>query len=388
MKKIVMGIAALACAASMFAVDFAATVKVRGDVILGKNEDGTNSISVFDMENTNQKDADLLRVAFTGDKAGANFEFWTTAKEAELKVRRLKVWFTPIDGLKITAGNSDLTLYTERLDYWKVPCGASVAEFNSWDGRWASGAGVHESFGVTAEFTAIQNLYIGIGASSSVFSKTGSADAAINQWGAVAKYQILDNVSAGAAFRYTTTFGLLTAGADFGSYNTPYYGFVQAKIRFDGNSGANTTQTFKDWKLAGITIDNYIAYNFGNGIKIEGTFPVTIRGFLDADDKTDVSYMTARAKVTVPVDAFNIYAVVGSDEGLLYVDNRPGENKKSAEALVWKFKNFGENFNFYGNVGATFNVGTCAVNIGLEAAYDVPAKTFAWAIPFSAQVAF
>ena len=382
MKKIV-GIlsAAAVLAASVFAVDFSATVQVKGDALYGKSVDSTNSIAILGVENTNQKDNDLLEISFTGDKAGAFVRFWTTAKEEVLKVRALKVWFEPITGIKVTVGNNDLELYKERVNWWKVPCGASVAEFGSWDGRWASGAAVHENFGTTVEISAIQNLYIGLGASSDVFSKTGDADAAINQWGVVAKYQIMDNISAGAAWRYTPNFGLLTAGAEFGNWGTPYYGFLQAKVRFDGSSAANSGS--KDWKLAGITIDNYISYKLDSGIKFEGTFPVTIRGLLDKDDNTDVSYMTARAKVTVPVDSVNIYAVIGSDEGL-----NSDRLFNSVANAIWVFDKFGDNFNFYGNVGAAFSVGTCSLDLGIEVAYDKPSKTFAWAVPFAAKVAF
>ena len=136
MKKIV-GIlsAAAVLAASVFAIDFSATVQVKGDALYGKSVDSTNSIAILGVENTNQKDNDLLEISFTGDKAGAFVRFWTTAKEEVLKVRALKVWFEPITGIKVTVGNNDLELYKERINWWKVPCGASVAEFGSWDGR-------------------------------------------------------------------------------------------------------------------------------------------------------------------------------------------------------------------------------------------------------------
>ncbi len=40
MKKIVMGIATMVMAASIFAADFSATVQVKGDIAYGKSVDG------------------------------------------------------------------------------------------------------------------------------------------------------------------------------------------------------------------------------------------------------------------------------------------------------------------------------------------------------------
>ena len=96
--------------------------------------------------------------------------------------------------------------------------------------------------------------------------------------------------------------------------------------------------------------------------------------------------MTLRAKVTVPVDAFSVYAILGSDEG--FTANSVATKAGSKGAAVWKFDNFGDNFNFYGKVGASLNVGVCALDLGAEFAYDKPSKTFAWALPVVAKVAF
>jgi len=379
MKKIVTTIAALAMAVSMFAADFSATVQVKGDVAYGKSVDGKGEFGLLGVENTNQKDNDLLELNYAGDKAGAFVRFWTVGDFADqpLNVRALKLWFEPAAGVKITLGNNELALYKEQLDWWKVPCGASLAEFSSWDGRWQAGAAFHETWGSTIEVTAIEGLYLGFGAASSFITKAGEADAVIGKWGAVAKYSI-NGMSFGAAFKDAGDFNLLTVGADFSK--DAFYGMIEGKIRFDNTSAGYDGQPDDD-KLAGITIDNYFAYNI-NGINIQLTAPVTLRGFLDKDDKADASYMTLRAKVTIPVDAFSVYAILGSDEG--FTCGPAG----SVGATVWNFSDFGGTFNFYGKIGASLNVGVCALDLGAEFGYDKPTKTFAWAIPFTTKVAF
>ena len=376
MKKIVTTIAALAMAVSMFAADFSATVQVKGDVAYGKSVDGKSEFGLLGVENTNQKDNDLLELNYAGDKAGAFVRFWTVGDFADqpLNVRALKLWFEPAAGVKITLGNNELALYKEQLDWWKVPCGASLADFNSWDGRWQAGAAFHETWGSTIEVTAIDGLYLGLGAASNVVNKffakddkgniTGEGELKIEKWGAVAKYSI-NGMSFGAAYKNAGSFNLLTVGADFSK--DAFYGMLEGKIRFEND------------KLDGITIDNYFAYNI-NGINIQLTAPVTIRGLTDAKD--DPSYMTLRAKVTIPVDAFSVYTILGSDEG--FTCGPAG----SVGATVWNFSDFGGTFNFYGKVGASLNVGVCALDLGAEFAYDKPTKTFAWAIPFTTKVAF
>ncbi len=309
----------------------------------------------------------MIEASFTGDKAGAFFRLWGTAKEEVIKVRHLRLWFQPIDGVKFTVGNNDLGLYTERINWWKVPCGAKIDDFNSWNGRWASGAAVHENFGSTIEITAIPNLYFGLGFSDSAF-KFANDEWTNTQWGAVAKYSIPDvGLSIGAAFRDTgkDNWKLITAGADYNANGL--YAFVQGKLRMEKVADA--------YELGGVTIDNFFSYSI-DGLNISGTFPVTLRLL-----EKEVSYMTARLKVSYPVDAVTVYCVVGSNEN---VNNGPAD----FGSAVWQFENFGDNFNFYANPGVSFNVGSCSLDIGAEIVYDKPSKTFGWALPFVTKVAF
>jgi hypothetical protein len=393
MKKIVMGIAAVAMAASIFAVDFTSQVKVKGDIAgVTIDNSGDKAVTTFNLlgvEDTNQKDNDLLQVAFTGDKAGATFKFWTAASESAVTMRGLSVWFQPIEQLKITTGGVGLSLYTERLNWWKVPCGSSLAQFKGWDHRWSSAAGLRDDQGgIMAELT-IDALYVGAGVAPGYgnwfFTKAGEADATNASYGAVVKYQIADAISAGIAWRDDGKAQpkILSAGVEFGNYGTEYYGFLQPKLYFDISSAAWSHSG--DVKLAGLVIDNYISYNLGF-MKLEATIPVTIRGFLDADDATDVSYMTARIKGTIPMDALSLYFVVGSNEGL---NNGPATTTGGNPNLAWVLNDtFMDNFNLYGNVGVSFNIGTCALDLGLEVAYDNAVKETVIAVPFVTSISF
>lgn len=429
MKKIVMGMAAVAMAASIFAVDFAAHVEADGDIAKGTITTGDNSsytLGAFAFQDNDQKDADLLEVAFTGDKAGAAFKFNGLSSGSALNVRAIKTWFKPVEQLTISVGNVGLYLYTERVNWWKVPTGNHVD--NGWEeyGPYSSASGLKESGGFTAELNldVLNGLYIGAGVAPGFgggtwFSAEKGKDASLLAYGAVAKLQITDTVSAGIAWRDDGTNApkWLTVGADFGNWGTPYYGFLQGRVLFDDNSVACSWAQYKGWgywdndlnqwfgsdsdefkakypeesgfnskadakgmALRGIVIDNYFSYNFG-AVKLEATIPVTIRGFADKE-ANDPSYMTARIKVTAPLDACTVGIVVGSNEGL----NETGSSDANG---FWTLdKNFGDNFTFYANPYVSFNVGSAAISVGAEVGAKPKANKVVWALPFTTSVSF
>ena len=189
MKKIVMGAAALLCAASMFAVDFAATIKMAGDIAGGAVTEGTaDTTYIWKLNSNDQKDADALKLSVSGDQAGASFQFWykysngaaptaaTTADTNEdgshkgtyttaittnsmLQVRSTSIWVKPIDQLKITLGDVSCGIFGEKLHYWKDPCGNDYASASSWDHGYSSYATV-EGAGIAAELTPIDGLTV------------------------------------------------------------------------------------------------------------------------------------------------------------------------------------------------------------------------------------
>ena len=99
MKKIVGIIAAVTMAASVFAVDLASMIQIDGDLM---NYDGENFKALMAKEYDPSGDSDYLwKFSVSGDKAGAEIWSWDINGTVSSK----KVWFKPIDQLKVTVGN-------------------------------------------------------------------------------------------------------------------------------------------------------------------------------------------------------------------------------------------------------------------------------------------
>lgn len=99
MKKIVGIIAAAAMATSVFAVDLNSMIQFDGDLM---NYDGENFKALMAKEYDPANDSDYLwKLSASGDKAGA--EIWSWSLDGSVSSK--KVWFKPIDQLKVTIGN-------------------------------------------------------------------------------------------------------------------------------------------------------------------------------------------------------------------------------------------------------------------------------------------
>lgn len=99
MKKIVGIIAAAAMATSVFAVDLNSMIQIDGDLM---NYDGENFKALMAKEYDPAGDSDYLwKLSASGDKVGAEIWSW----EINGSVTSKKVWFKPIDQLKVTIGN-------------------------------------------------------------------------------------------------------------------------------------------------------------------------------------------------------------------------------------------------------------------------------------------
>jgi hypothetical protein len=375
MKKIITGIAALAMLTSVFAVDISARLVEKGSIAGGYGSDAY----IFGMGKTHQKDADLLEFSFAGDKSGASFRLWADLGQDEpVKWRYGSFWFKPVDMLKVTIGSTAPSLYGERIDWWKVGTGVKYTDFNGWGGPGRySGAAIGEGYGVAIELAPINGLTI----TAQLIPGVGNAFMNINEgvsytaWGAMAKYQILENISAGVAFRDNGKDSWKQArfGVEFGNWGTPYYGFVQPVFLFNNKAA--------DSGLDGICIDNYFSYNFGF-MNLQARFPVTIRLTGDADDP---SWMAYNIKASFPLDGgFTPYVQIQSldmdDDGTFH---NCGPMHK---ALT-----FDDNFAFNTSVraGVAFSVGT----VGLDVAACVNIDTaegakLGWYIPFQAPISF
>ena len=413
MKKIVMGIAAVAMAASMFAVDFSASVQLWGTLAEGEKDAATK---ILGMDDANQKDTDALIMSVNGDKAGAKFQFYYNSSKADgikgegkckpdnegkytgscdvtisgsgVVARSAQLWFKPIDMLKIQLGNvEDDGLYKNRNDWWKESRGSQYSGWTSWYGRWSSYAAV-SGYGLLATLTPIDGLTVQGGIA---MNNNGNAfitiptegDAEFGSWGLLAKYQITDTISAGAAWAYTSGWKQLSFGADFGSWGTPYYGFVMARLFFD--DGHAWWANKDDVTLTGICINNYFKYAV-DAFTIHVAAPVTIRGLASGNAKTnlagnDPSYMELSVKATYAIDAFTPYFVFGTP------GNVSSSHGEGGDAVAWTFD---DNFDLALEVrpGVTFNVGSVALDCGIAFIMKNDFDYFKWSIPFSAKIGF
>ena len=439
MKKIVMGAAALLCAASMFAVDFAATIKMAGDIAGGAVTEGTaDTTYIWKLNSNDQKDADALKLSVSGDQAGASFQFWykysngaapsasstTTATTGDdgttsyttktnittnsmLQVRSTSIWVKPIDQLKITLGDVSCGIFGEKLHWWKDPCGNDYASASSWDHGYSSYATV-EGAGIAAELTPIDGLTVVAGIAAGCDTNFISfvenvSTVAVKAYGVSAAYNLSSvadlPVTIGVSWRDegTDAIKILAIGADYGNaFAEGFYGMLNARMFFSQKVGSATVSaTGKDYKMTGIAFDNFFRFKTG-AMTIDLRAPIILRGLAGQtvsaagvatalNATNDPSYMYMSAKFSYALDGLTIYVGAGSD----YDDNLNG----------WVFNStFGDNFNLTIHPGVTFNVGACAFDIG--ARFDIKdavASTtnanakyhpFAWSIPFTATIGF
>lgn len=412
MKKIVSGIIALACATSMFAVDFAARVVMEGTVADGvidindKTQATATKDSTFNFWNLSkkdQKDADALIMSVNGDKAGANFQFWYNydgSGSAALNVRNTNLWFKPIDMLKITVGDVSNKFYGETLDYWKSPDGMAAAGHQTYS--WSS-YGTVEGSGILCEVTPISGLTavagIAAGTANNFFAAkfNEAEDETYAAWGAGVKYDFSGLLSlplnAGITYRDAGKDGVKIAavGVEYGNrYGSGFYGMVNTRFRLenfeytyvDPTVGAyGTTYTFKaENVLQAVAFDTMFRYAAG-AFNVMARFPVTIRTVKDVvtdgkklseTDYVDPSWMSYEIKATYGIGMFSPYLDIENDNAVTFDDN------------------FKESF-LKMNVqpGVAFNIGTCAIDVGLK--ITIPNKegvNLAWAIPFNASIAF
>lgn len=402
--------AAVAMAASIFAVDFSATVKMDTNLFGldgskkvndwndgGKVKDSDTAVKFLALDKKDQKDSDALIMSVNGDKAGAAFQFWYNYSGDEndaIKVRNANIWFKPIDQLKITVGNNSYGTYKERMGWWRTATGASYTSSSYWSNRWSSFASV-EGSGIAFDITPMDKLSINLGfdpgAGNSWVNLTGNddGDGTVLAYGATVQYQILDNLSAAVSWRDTgINLGkksekdgadkggakILSVGADFGNWGTPYYGFLNARFYFNDVTDEKTGWEDADVHLSdkygmglrGIAIDNYFSYSLDTGIgklKLEENCPITIRGLqkydTDAEKYADPSYMTFAVKASLALDSLTPYLKIENNEDWTPIVFAAKEVKE----------NFADVFGFNTHIGTTLNVGSCAIDASLVIKY-------------------
>ncbi len=115
MKKIVGIIGAVAIATSLFAADVSSGTKINGKLF---NYGTDEKLQLFSQGNDSHDYANPNFVfGISGDKAGASLKITTDGGTLNPKQTTQTIWFKPIDALKITAGNFDVALNKEQIDW-------------------------------------------------------------------------------------------------------------------------------------------------------------------------------------------------------------------------------------------------------------------------------
>jgi len=349
-----------------FAAEAKATVKMEAELF------GTQG---FTLLNLDQKDNDMLQFSAANERAGAEFKLWTNllGDTSTVHMRAAKLWFSPVSALKISVGNVSGAGYTEQLNWWKVPVGSSIAQFGSWDGRWASNS-TGEAGGIQLDITPVEGLAVILGiypgfGTRFLYTGTEYGVSADTDWGAQVKYNINGFGSVLAAWKDTGLNETKYARVGFDMNAIPgLYAFLSANMRIDNTNAAYATvdTDVEAMSLRGVTIDNYFKYSAGD-FAIAARFPVTIRLSGDAGDD---SYMTWRVKASYGINGFTPYLSLENDGNVL------------------NFSNVADTFMMIIQPGVAFGIDGCNLDLSLMVTVPAAGADVTWKIPATAAFSF
>lgn len=369
-----MGLAAAACAASMFAVDISSTVKMDTTIVGGDKD----KVEFLKVNNKDQKDSDaLIFSANIDDKAGGNFQFWyrfdgtdggalyrdetkaeagTSAGSWEdgnlnaphgVRIRSVNVWFKPISQIKVTVGNIAMDSYKEQIFWWHGVYGAKPGSWGAFGGNYIEGVGAK------AEITPIDGLLIEAGIFPGIdtaFLSTAK-DYGYKGYGAKVKY----NFGVGSATVIFADKGkdaqkLLGVGADFTGVDG-LYAFANFNLNLSKDG------------IAGLSLDDYIKYSV-DAFTVQAHLPFVL--YKDGDKF--VPGILATVKVSYALDACTPYFMATTEP-----DGDAGWVLNDSFSFSMTFQ-----------PGVTFNVGAAAFD--LAARIDVAAPkgadaTVTWKVP-------
>lgn len=374
-----MGIVAAACAVSMFAADFSATVKM-DTTIAGKNGD---SVDFLKINHKDQKDNDALIFSGSSDKAGGQFQLWyvydgTEGKNAYqdmtkaqagtsdgpwddnnlaagpfgIRIRNVNVWFKPIDQVKITVGNVAIDSYKEQIFWWHGVYGAKPGTWGAFGGEYiGTQAGVKGEFNIIDGFTFEAALFQGID-TAQFSTKDGYG---YKGYAVKGKYAF-DGGSVTAVFadKGKDADKIIALGADYSGIDNLYF-FANLNLRI--NDG-----------LQGLSVDNYFKYS-ADALTIQGHLPFVM--FKDGDKMVPGMYATL--KFTYAMDGFSPYLLCTTEP-----DGDAG----------WVFD---DNFKFAMTFkpGVTFNVGSAAFDAAFRLDFNDANEgdnKVNWAVPLAITV--
>lgn len=426
MKKLLTAAVLAGCVASMAnAVNVRASVYFNTEVA-GQTADKDNDFYLFHIKKEQVQDDDALIFEANGERAGAKFWGWYTYRQRGIAVeqtyynagqatevvtdgtgdpaygffiRNVSLWFKPLSWLKVSVGDVSSNTYVERIHWWKAQRGQPYM----WSPQYQNFATIDDP-GLLIGLTPIDGLEVNLGIST--VTNDGYDDKAENSvmdswwhesfksddgvynyrpYGVSAKYQITDTMSAAIAWRDRgrQKEKILAVGADFGNWGTPYYGFLNARMQFNGQvSQWGGVAAGEEVNIRGICFDNYFKYKYEDFI-FEIALPVTVR-FNNWKEEVnskalndDPSFMT-----------FDFRVKYSQDWGTPYLEICDNDTF----APVVFNDDMGELIGVVVQPGALFDIEGCKIDVGFK--NEITAKDgdgkhrYGWSIPVTLRMNF
>ncbi|WP_191016655.1 hypothetical protein [Treponema zioleckii] len=444
MKKTKLYASLLSCLAvagsGAFALDVDAKFNIEGNLANGGKGTSTRFIEINEQE---QKNTDGFIVNVNGEKAGGmlsmiwTFEgdkstdtsvttiseekygqttYTTTLSDfykANVAIRRANVWFKPADWVKITAGTFIQHLYWDHMRWWQDVYGNKIGK-SKWM-NYREGSGVDSGFngaGLAVEFKPVPALSIELAAAPGTSDSSddtagafwnwdGNTAESYLAWGATAKYQISDKLSAGVAYADNglNKYKMLSVGFEVGRpFGSLYYAFIQPRFYFGdkhnseiGSYGYDRDADVSEYALTGIAIDNMLKLNIGEKGVLKARLPLVIR-LTDEDD--DPSYFICDVEFDYNMDGFTPYIEVNNGNRIyapLMFGSEDGYTVKDSFAMDVrpgvKF-NFGKGCEVFTGVDVYFGPGLTKRASNTCSFYKTGVTDIGWRIPFGATIKF
>ena len=387
MKKIVGIIAAVAMAASVFAVDFSAGFQLKGNLFKYESDWGA---SALDLNTSNSKDDKPFVFSVSGDRAGGQLKLFTsegkTANDAvEFDAQALNIWFKPFDAVRVDLGNTDFGLNCEQITWWKgklfgtddwgfkATYNADALEIalflSAKNASWFDNTGAkrkaYEAAGQTEYDAAVAAYYTLQGVTADTATDEQKAAAAVlgNAAKTAAKEAARDAAEAKAVLAemalkvgYNSDFGNISA--IFDATNT--FKTLKFGAGYKGSFGAYSV--FTDVLFTKADAANALAFDVDYKYSADG-ITAEIYGAVKADDISNFS-----DTLKIPVYFKGAYALDAGTVYLKFLD----DNMKASD-FAGEFE-----LGFDGNLGA--------IAYNVAANYNVANKVFA--VPFWVRLSF
>ena len=249
MKKIVGIIAAVAMAASVFAVDFSAGARLEGNIF--KYDGGTKAISGLNIAVNNQDYHKPFTFNLSTDNVGATVKIAEkglnkTGDESTYESTTYRIWFKPFDAVKIELGKIDLAMHTESMGWYR-----RILNYDSWGYKVGIAAGD-------------ATIYVSLvpGYNKMFFSKPDSGDFSLAELNFAVDYNAdFGNIMAMADF--SDTFDTIKVAAGYkGTFGAISF-FVDYMFTKAATNSNNITADFK-YAQDAITFEAYTNVGIAN----------------------------------------------------------------------------------------------------------------------------